>query len=276
MKIKTEVAVRKRAPQPSIERAALRGNGKAKTAVTSILITQVRPDNERNPYSDLARKYGVTIDFAPFIHLQPLTCREFRRQKIYPEQYSALVFTSKSMIDQFFRLCEDLRVRVSPECRYYCISEAVALYLQKYIVFRKRKVFYGDGRLESLLENIERHHHGENYLITCADQHRTDIADFLKKKKYEFAEAVLFKTVLADIREKELRRYDMLVFFTPAGILALFQRIPDFKQRSLLIGTYGEVTLKAAEEAGLRVQVSAPAPGLPSMAMALDRFLGSA
>ncbi|MCS6990280.1 MAG: uroporphyrinogen-III synthase [Chitinophagales bacterium] len=272
MKATSEPVAGKRSPANGANpRRALNGKGREK--ISSILIAQARPENERNPYSELARKHNIAIEFKPFIRLEPLSCRDVRRQRIYPEQHTAVIFTSRSLVDQYFKICDDMRVKLSSECRYYCMTEAIALYLQKYILFRKRKVFFGDGRLETLLQIIDKHHNNDRYLITCADHHRTDIADHFRSKNYEFKEVILFHTVPADIGEKELRRHQMLVFFAPISIEALQQKIPGFKQRNLLIGAYGEPTIQAAQKAGLKVTVMAPTPELPSMAMALDHFL---
>ncbi|MCS6916637.1 MAG: uroporphyrinogen-III synthase [Chitinophagales bacterium] len=247
--------------------------GHSRIQVTSILLTQVRPETDRNPYTELARKHNIHIEFKPFIHLEPLTCRDVRRQRIYPEQHTAVIFTSRSLVDQYFKICDDMRLKLSAECRYYCMTEAIALYLQKYILYRKRKVFYGDGKLETLLHQIDKHHDNDRYLITCADHHRPDIARHFRSKQYEFSEVVLFRTVPAEIKEQELRRHQMLVFFAPIGVEVLQQKVPGFKQRNLLIGAYGAPTVQAAQNAGLEVAVMAPTPELPSMAMALDHFL---
>src|SRR4030095_10992827 len=221
-------------------------NGAAeKMRIRSILITQPRPENDRNPYFDLARKHGISIDFKPFIHLEGISAKEFRKQKVNPSEFNALIFTSRSAVDQFFKLCDELRVKMSPDAKYYCMTEAIALYLQKYILFRKRKVFFGDGTFQGLTEIIEKHRDGEKFLIPCSDTHKSDISDYLRKKKYEFAEAVIFKTVSVELSEKELRKYDMIVFFTPAGVGALKQNFPDFQQKNIKIGAFGPLTSPA-------------------------------
>lgn len=254
--------------------AKLNGNSE-KSKIKSILITQPKPENDKNPYFELAKKHDITIDFKPFIHLEGVTAKEFRKQKINPIDYTALIFTSRSAVDQFFKLCDDLRVRMSPDSKYYCMTEAIALYLQKYILFRKRKVFFGDGTFQGLTEIIEKHRDGEKFLMPCSDIHKSDISDYLKKKKYDFAEAVIFKTVSVELTEQEIRNYDMVVFFTPGGINALLSNLPGFKQKSLKIGAFGPVTEQAVIDAGLHVDVQAPAPQAPSMTMALDNYLSN-
>ena len=246
-----------------------------KMKVRSILITQPKPENDKNPYFDLARKHSIIVEFKPFIHLEGILAKEFRKQKINPGEFNALIFTSRSAVDQYFKLCDDLRVKMSPDAKYYCMTEAIALYLQKYILFRKRKVFFGDGTFQGLTEIIEKHKDGEKFLIPCSDTHKSDISDYLRKKKYEFAEAVIFKTVAAELSEKELRKYDMIVFFTPAGVNALKQNFPGFQQKSLRIGAFGPLTSQAILEAGLRLDLQAPAPAAPSMTMAIDNYLNN-
>jgi uroporphyrinogen-III synthase len=245
----------------------------AKSSIKSILITQPKPENDKNPYFDLAKKHGIIVEFKPFIHLEGVLAKEFRKQKINPAEFSALIFTSRSAVDQFFKLCDDLRVRMSPDAKYYCMTEAIALYLQKYILFRKRKVFFGDGTFQGLTEIIEKHRDGEKFLIPCSDTHKSDTSDYLRKKKYEFAEAIIFKTVAVDLTEEEIRKYDLVVFFTPTGVNALKQNFPNFRQESIRIGAFGPVTSQAVIDAGLNLDIQAPAPQSPSMTMAIDNYL---
>jgi uroporphyrinogen-III synthase len=245
-----------------------------KMKIKSLLITQPKPENDKNPYFDLARKHNILIEFLPFIHLEGIGAKEFRKQKVNPAEFNALIFTSRGAVDQFFKLCDDLRVKMSPDSKYYCMTEAIALYLQKYILFRKRKVFFGDGTFSGLTEIIEKHGDGEKFLILCSDNHKADISDYLKKKKYEFAEAVIFKTVAVQLSEKELRKYDMIVFFTPVGVNALKQNFPDFQQKNIRIGAFGPITSQAVIDAGLHLDLQAPAPSAPSMTMAIDNYLG--
>ncbi len=244
-----------------------------KIKIKAILITQPKPETDKNPYFDLARKHNVVVEFKPFIHLEGITAKEFRKQKINPIDYNALIFTSRSAVDQYFKLCDELRVKMSPDAKYYCMTESIALYLQKYILFRKRKVFFGDGTFQGLTEIIEKHRDGEKFLIPCSDIHKADISDFLRKKKYEFAEGIIFKTVPVELIEQEIRKYDLIVFFTPSGVTALKQNFPDFQQKALRLGAFGPLTTQAVLNAGLQLNIQAPAPAAPSMTMALDNYL---
>jgi uroporphyrinogen-III synthase len=244
-----------------------------KLQIKSILIAQPKPENDKNPYTDLARKHKLTIDFKPFIHLEGVLPREFRKMKINPIDYAAVVFTSRSAVDQYFKLIDELRAKISPEGKYYCMTEAIALYLQKYILYRKRKVFFGDGTLQGMIEIIEKHRDREKFLIPCSDTHKSEIAEYLRKKKYENAEAVIFKTVAVELRQEEIYKYDMIVFFSPGGVQSLLQNFSDFKQKNLKIGAFGPLTAQAVFSAGLRLDVQAPAPGAPSMTMAIDNYL---
>lgn len=271
MKATSVTTAAKKRPSAAAGKNSL--NGKPKTKISSILLTRERPETERNPYVELARKHNINIEFKPFIRLVALTCREVRRQRIYPDQHTAVIFSSRSLVDQYFKICDDMRLKLSAECRYYCMTEAIALYLQKYILYRKRKVFFGDGKPETLLQIIDRHHNNDRYLIPCSDHHRTDFAEHFRSAKYNFSEVVLFRTEPAELSEQELRKYQMLVFFAPNSIEVLLQRFPGFKQRNLLIGAYGEPTIQAAQKVGLEIAVMAPQPQFPSMAMALDHYL---
>ncbi len=240
--------------------------------VKTILLTQAKPENDKNPYTELAKKYKLEITFKPFINLEGIALRDFRRYKVNPLDFQAIIFTSRNTIDQFFRLCEELRIRMPDDARFYCMTEAIALYLQKYILYRKRKVFYGDGTMKELFREITHHRNNEKYLLPCADIHKSDIADFLKSQKYEYAEVVILNTVPAQLKKADLD-FDMIVFFTPAGVSSLHKNFPKFKQRDIVIGAFGEQTINAVQKAGLRLDVSAPAPGTPSMSMAIDKFL---
>ena len=272
MKVTAEKAPRQ--VNPSVKTPPAKPmNGSDKLKIQHILITQAKPENDKNPYADLARKHGIQIEFKPFIHLEPVPAKDFRKLKINPENYTSVIFTSRNAVDQYFKLCDELRAKISPDGKYCCMTEAIALYLQKYILYRKRKVFFGDGTFQGLFDVIEKHRDEDKYLITCSDNHKSDIADYLRRKKYEFAEAVIFKTVPVILSEKELRNFNLIVFFTPGGVQALRQNFPLFKQRGIKFGAFGPLTSQAAIDAGFQVEVLAPAPGIPSMTMALDQYL---
>ncbi len=241
--------------------------------IKKLLVSQPKPASEKSPYFDLAEKYGVEIEFRPFIKVEPLTTREFRKQRISILDYTAVVFTARTSIDHFFRLCEELRITIPETMKYFCISESIAVYLQKYIVYRKRKIFYGEsGKLDDLLPIITKHAK-ERYLVPVSDVHKDDLKLKLEAKKIDFTEAVMYRTVSNDFKADESFDYDMLVFFSPAGISSLLKNFPDFNQKDIRIGCFGPKTAKAVKEAGLRLDVEAPTPEAPSMTAALEQYL---
>ncbi len=255
-----------------------KGAEKKAIKLESILITLPRPESDRSPYFDLAKKYDVKLDFHPFIRVEGITGKDFRRQRIDISEHTAIIFTSRNAVDHFFRICEELKVKVSQDMKYFCITEAVALYLQKFILYRKRKVFFAnDGTTEGLLEVIGKHKHQERFILPAADNGRNEIAQYLEGKKISFTEATLYRTVSNDIAPvmKENGGYDMIVFFSPFSIQTLFEYDPKFTQNGTLIGAFGPTTSKAVEEAGLRLDVKAPAPNAPSMVAALEHYLES-
>lgn len=247
--------------------------------IQKILITQPRPESDKSPYFELARKYGVQLDFQPFIRLEGIPARDFRKQKIEIPNYTGVVFTSRNAIDHFFRTCEEMKVSVSQDTKYFCITEAVALYLQKFILYRKRKVFYGaDGSNKSMFDVINKHKSNEKFLYVCSEnQQDNEIVNWLKSNNCEFALAFMYRTQSNDVKELLTEtEYDVICFFTPSGIKSLFDNLPKFKQNGTVIGAFGGNTSKAAEEAGLKLDIKAPQPQAPSMVSALDRFLAEA
>lgn len=241
--------------------------------VKKILISQPKPKTEKSPYFDVAEKYGVQMDFRPFIRVDGLDVKEFRQQRINISEYTAIVFTAKIAIDHFFRLCEEMRVVMPETMKYFCISEAVALYLQKYIVYRKRKIFYSQtGKMDGLATALTKHNK-EKFLVPVSDVHQEDLTTVLDDKKVDYTKSIMYRTVSNDITKKEIMEYDMLVFFTPSGIHSLFKNVPDYVQGDMAIGCFGPATAKAMVEAGLRLDCEAPLPGIPSMTAALDVFL---
>ncbi len=243
--------------------------------IHNILITQPRPDSDKSPYFDLERKYGVKLTFQPFIRIEGVPSKEFRKQKIDIAQYTAVIFTSRHSIDHFFRTCEEMRITVSQETKYFCITEAVALYLQKFILYRKRKVFYGaDGTNKSMFDVIAKHKSNERFLYPCSENQDNEITGWLRSNLCEFATPILYKAVSNDIKTLLANgNFDIICFFTPGSVKSLFENIPKFKQGDLLIGAFGGNTFRAVEEAGLTLQIKAPEPQVPSMSAALDRFL---
>ncbi len=241
--------------------------------IKKMLVSQPKPASEKSPYFDIAEKYGVEINFRPFIKVEPVSPREFRQQKISILDHTAVIFTARTAIDHFFHLCEELRVTIPETMKYFCMTEAIAVYLQKYIVYRKRKIFYGQtGKVEDLVTIIAKHAK-EKYLVPLSDVHKEDLLTMLEAKKINFTRAVMYRTVSNDFTDGEKFDYDMLVFFSPSGISSLLKNFPDFKQNDIKIGCFGPSTAKAVKDAGLRLDVEAPTAEAPSMTAALDLYL---
>jgi len=253
------------------------GNAAASTTqVKKILITQPRPESDKSPYFELERKFQVDLDFHPFIRLEAIPGKEFRKQKIEIQNYTGVIFTSRNAIDHFFRTCEELKVNVSQDTKYFCITEAVALYLQKFILYRKRKVFYGaDGTNKSLFDVINKHKSNEKFLYVCSEnQQDNDICNWLRTNSCEFILAFMYRTQSNDVKEiLGNKEYDVICFFTPSGVKSLFDNMPKFKQNGTIIGAFGSNTIKAVEQAGLELVIKAPEPKAPSMVAALEQYL---
>ena len=245
-------------------------------AINKILITQPKPESDKSPYFELSRKYNVHLDFQPFIRLEAIPARDFRKQKIEIPNYTGVIFTSRNAIDHFFRTCEEMKISVSQDTKYFCITEAVALYLQKFILYRKRKVFYGaDGTNKSMFDVVNKHKSNEKFLYVCSEnQQDNEIVNWLKANNCEFALAFMYRSVSSDVRELLTENeYDIMCFFTPSGVKSLFDNIPKFKQNGTVIGAFGSNTSKAVEEAGLKLDIKAPQPQTPSMVAALEQYL---
>lgn len=241
--------------------------------VKKILVSQPRPTTEKSPYYDIADKYGVEIEFRPFIKVEGISAKEFRTQKVNILDYTAVIFTAKTAVDHFFRLAEELRVQIPETMKYFCVTEAIAVYLQKYIVYRKRKIFFpASGKVEDLITPIYKHNK-EAYLIPASDVHKGDLLKLLDTKKIKYQVAIMYRTVSNDFGENEAFDYDVLLFFSPAGISSLIKNFPEFNQNGTAIGTFGPTTAKAAKDAGLRLDIEAPTPETPSMAFALENYL---
>jgi len=242
--------------------------------INKILVSQPKPASEKSPYYDIATRYGVEMVFRPFIKVEGLSAREFRQQKININDFTAIIFTARTAIDHFFRLCEEMRVTIPDTMKYFCTTETIALYLQKYIIYRKRKIFHGStGKLDDLLSALSKHNK-EKYLYAVSDVHKDSAnAEMLDKAKVNYTKAVMYRTVSNDFTADEPFDYDMLLFFSPAGIDSLLKNFPDFKQGDIQIGCFGASTAKAVEDAGLRLDLAAPSPKAPSITAALDLFL---
>lgn len=250
-------------------------NGKAKgetfKKIKSILISQPKP--ERSPYYDLEKKYDLKIDWRPFIQVEPVTEKEFRKQRVRPDEFSAVIFTAKGSIDHFFRMCEDMRIKMSADTKYFCLSEAIANYLQKFIVYRKRKVFVGKRKIEDLKTYLMKHREKENFLLPCSNLGAKAVVDFMTEHEFNWKDAMMYRTVAADLSDLENVTYDVLVFFSPLGIKSLYENFPNFKQNETRLAIYGSTTQKAVTEKGLTINIPAPAPDTPSMTMALQKYL---
>ncbi len=241
--------------------------------IKKVVISQPEPLNEKSPYLELSQKYGLKIDFRPFIHVEGVSSKEFRQQKINILEHTAVIFTSKTAVDHFFRICEEVRVTVPETMKYFCITESVALYLQKYIVYRKRKIFYGNNTFTDLLEIIQKHKE-EKYLLSLSDVHKPEIPKSLDKAKIKYTKGIFYKTVSSDLSDlKADFPYEMIVFYSPSGIKSLFENFPEFNQKEIVIGAFGTNTAKAVKDAGLRLDVTAPTPACTSMTHAIDVFL---
>lgn len=242
--------------------------------IKKILVSQPKPSSDKSPYFDIAARHGVEMVFRPFIKVEGLSAREFRQQKINITDFSAVIFTARTAIDHFFRLCEEMRLTIPDTMKYFCTTESIALYLQKYIVYRKRKIFHGEtGKLADMLPSLTKHNK-ETFLYAVSDVHKNDTnAEILDKAKINYTKAVMYRTVSNDFTPDEPFDYDMLLFFSPAGIDSLLKNFPEFKQGDIQVGCFGASTAKAIEEAGLRLDLSAPSPKAPSITAALDLFL---
>lgn len=238
----------------------------------SILISQPQPENEKNPYAELAKKYNLKVDFRPFVHVEGVPAKEFRKDKINLSEFTAVIFTSRTGIDHFFRICEEIRYEVSPDLKYFCKNEATALYLQKYIQYRKRKIFFGKAGTMDLF-NLFKKHPKESYLFPCSDAHRDSIPEKMRTAGYTVTESVMYRTVSSDLSDLANVNYDVIAFFTPTGIESLFRNFPDFKQNNTRIAGFGSNTHQAVKEAGLRLDIKAPTPGSPSMTMAIEDYI---
>lgn len=241
--------------------------------VKKILISQPKPASDKSPYYEIAQKHGVELVFRPFIKVEGLSSREFRQQKVNIPEYTAVVFTAKTAIDHFFRLCEEMRISIPMTLKYFCTSETIANYLQKYIVYRKRKIFASPtGKLADLLPAMQKHK-TEKFLFAVSDVNNGDDLALLSANKVTATPAVMYRTVSNDFGPDEAFDYDMLVFFSPQGIESLMKNFPDFNQGDIKIAVFGPATAQSAKEAGLRIDIEAPSPQAPSMTTALDMFL---
>ena len=236
------------------------------------LVSQPEPQNPKSPYFELARKYNLRVDFNPFNQVEGVTVKDFRQQKINILDFTAVVFTSKTGIDHFFRICNEMRIVVPDTMKYFCITENVAFYLQKYIVYRKRKIFHGKAKFQDLIEIIFKHKE-DNYFVPLSEPHNAEIPELLDNNNIKYTIGTMYKTISSDFSNVKDFDYDILVFYSPSGIKSLRENFPDFIQGEIKIAAYGPTTACAVEHEGLRLDINAPNPKAPSMTMALDDFL---
>ncbi|MBA4321864.1 MAG: uroporphyrinogen-III synthase [Odoribacter sp.] len=240
--------------------------------IRKILVSQPEPQNPKSPYFELARKYNLKVDFKPFNQIEGVTVKDFRQQKINILDFTAVVFTSKTGIDHFFRICNEMRIVVPDTMKYFCITENVAFYLQKYIVYRKRKIFHGKAKFQDLLEIIIKHRE-DNYFVPLSEPHNTEIPELFDKNSIRHTIGTMYKTISTDFSNEKNFDYDILVFYSPSGIKSLRENFPDFKQGEIKIAAFGPTTACAVEHEGFRLDINAPNLKAPSMTMALDDFL---
>jgi uroporphyrinogen-III synthase len=240
--------------------------------IRKILVSQPEPQNPKSPYFELAKKYNLKIDFKPFIQVEGIPSKDFRQQKINILDFTAVIFNSKTAIDHFFRICNEMRIVVPDTMKYFCITENVAFYLQKYIVYRKRKIFHGKAKFQDLLDVILKHRE-DYYFVPLSEPHNTEIPDILEKNGIKYSIGILYKTICADFSCVNNFDYDILVFYSPSGIKSLKENFPDFVQGETKIAAFGPTTACAVIQEGLRLDINAPNPKAPSMTMAIDEFL---
>jgi uroporphyrinogen-III synthase len=243
--------------------------------VKSILVTLPKPDSDKSPYFDLAKKHNLKIDFRSFIHVEGVPAKDFRKEKTNLSDFTAVIFTSKNAVDHFFRICEEMRHDVPADMKYFCISETIALYLQKYIQYRKRKIFFGKQTATDLADVLKKHA-TEKFLYPCSDVAAEETQKFLHDHGYDFKQAILFHTVCSDLSDLAEVFYDVIAFFSPSSIHSLFINFPDFKQNDTRIAAFGVSTHKAAMEHNLILDIPAPTPQAPSMTMAIEQYIKQA
>ncbi|MCX6245203.1 MAG: uroporphyrinogen-III synthase [Bacteroidetes bacterium] len=241
--------------------------------IKNILVSQPQPtDLEKSPYTELVKKYNVNVVYRKFIRIEGIPAKEFRKDRINILDYTAVIFTSRNAVDHFFRICKEMRVEVPDTMKYFSISESTAYYLQKYVQYRKRKVFHSKESFANLAE-LTKKHKTEKFLVPCSDVHKLEISNMLDENKILYKKAIIYRTLASDLSDIKIEDYDMLVFFSPSGIKSLYKNFPNFKQDTTAIGAFGSSTAKAVTDAGLKLNVSAPSKTAPSMIMAIEQYL---
>lgn len=240
--------------------------------IKRILVSQPKPANDKSPFYDLAKKNNLTVDFRPFIHVVGVSVKEFRKQKVNILEHTGVIFTSRTAVDHFFRIAKEMKISIPESMKYFCVTESIAFYLQKYIVYRKRKIFYGKGKFDDLIEVLLKYK-TEKFLVPLSDSHKQEIPRKLKKFKLNYSKAIFYRTVSSDLSDLADVNYDILVFYSPSGIKSLLHNFPDFKQNNTKIASFGTNTAKAVKDAGLRLDIQAPAPKTPSMTKAIENYI---
>ncbi|GAA4002404.1 uroporphyrinogen-III synthase [Hymenobacter fastidiosus] len=248
------------------------GTGRHAKRIATVLVTQPKPTNDVNPYFAIADKYGIKVDFREFIQVDPVSYKDFRKEKVNISEHTAIIFTSRNAVDHFFRICQEAKLEMPAEMKYFCISEQTANYLQKYIVLRKRKLFVGQRTAADLFEVIKKHK-TEKFLYPCSDIRKDDIPEFMRANNLKFTEAVIYHTVASDLSDLTDVKYDCIAFFSPSGISSLFINFPDFQQNGTRIAAFGPTTAKAVRDAGLELDIEAPHPNAPSMTGAIEAYI---
>ena len=247
------------------------GNSKVKT----ILVTQPKPETEKNPYFDLAKKFNVKIDFRPFIQIEGIPAKDFRKDRVNVAEFQAVILTSRQAADHYFRMASEMRMTNFDEVKFFCVSESTAFYLQKYITYRKRKVFYGNNSINDLTDVLKKHKK-EKFLLPCSEVMNPDIINTLKDGDLNFITAAMYRTVSSDLSDVNIESFDMIVFFSPSGVQSLLKNFPKYKQGNTRIATFGVSTSQTAKDAKLKVEIEAPIPQAPSMTMAIEQYLKKA
>ncbi len=241
--------------------------------VKKILVSQPKPANiEKSPYFELSQKFGIDIDFRKFIKIEGVPSKEFRKDKISIPEHTAIIMTSRNSVDHFFRICKEMRIEVPDTMKYFCISEAIAFYLQKYVQFRKRKIFHGKQNFAQLMDLIKKHKE-EKFLLPCSDIHKQEFAEQLDVAKIDYNKAIIYRTLASDLSDVKIEEYDLLIFFSPSGVKSLFKNFPDYKQEGALVAAFGPTTVSAVEQEGLKLNIKAPTKTAPSMTMAIEQHL---
>jgi len=240
--------------------------------IKNILISQPPPERENDPYLELAKKYNFKILFRKLFKIEGIPSKDFRQERINLLDYSSVIFTSKNAIDHYFRICGEMRVTVPETMKYFCVSESVALYLQKYVMYRKRKIFYGRQHFTELVEVMKKHK-DEYFLLPSSDLLKPEIPKLLADNKLKYKRIIFYETVANDLKDVDITQFDMIVLFSPAGVQALMMNFPEFVQNEILVATFGSTTANAAKESGLKIHIQAPTPKAPSMTMALEQYL---